>query len=382
LLCIVEALQGGRAWWVAPTHKTARVGWRLIQRLAKQIPGTEIKLAERIIYFPGGGEIAVHSAVKPDTLLGEGLNRLVMEETPDIKEKTWTRILRPMLSDRNGDATFIFSPRGKEWTHRLWLRGQDPSFPDWQSWQFPTSDNPFIDPQEIEDAKRDLPENVFRQEYLAEFVDDGGVVFRNVRACVGDRPNSSHNVVIGCDWAQITDFTVFVAIDIPSGAVVGIERFNQIDWYIQRGRLEAMSKKHTLQRKPFILAELNSIGAPNVEELQRSGLRVDGFTTTNQTKAQIIQALVLAFERGSIIIPDNPQLIAELEAFEAKRLPSGRWSYSAPDGMHDDMVIALALAWWARQGATTQFQQPSVTQPSRFDDVVEGLPKRGSRWEM
>ena len=93
-----------------------------------------------------------------------------------------------------------------------------------------------------------------------------------------------------------------------------------------------------------MLFRSNSIGGPNIEALQAEGLPVRGFTTTNESKQQIMVALQLAFERGDIRIPDDPVLIAELEAFEATRLPSGRWRYEAPAGMHDDMVISLALA--------------------------------------
>ena len=96
-----------------------------------------------------------------------------------------------------------------------------------------------------------------------------------------------------------------------------------------------------------IYAEMNSIGGPNVEALQAEGLPVHGFTTTNESKARIVQQLALAFERGEIRIPDDEVLIAELEAFEATRLPSGKWHYGAPSGMHDDTVIALALAYEA-----------------------------------
>ena len=92
---------------------------------------------------------------------------------------------------------------------------------------------------------------------------------------------------------------------------------------------------------------MNSIGTPNVEALQADGLSVQGFTTTNDSKSNIIQALSLAFEQNAITIPDNPTLIHELNRFEAKRLQSGRWQYSAPQGQHDDCVISLALAWEA-----------------------------------
>ena len=89
------------------------------------------------------------------------------------------------------------------------------------------------------------------------------------------------------------------------------------------------------------------MGEPLIEQLQQDGLPVTPFVTTNATKAAAIEALSLAFERGEIEILNDPALIGELQAYEAKRLPSGLLRYGAPEGMHDDCVMALALAWQA-----------------------------------
>ncbi len=89
------------------------------------------------------------------------------------------------------------------------------------------------------------------------------------------------------------------------------------------------------------------MGQPLIEQLQRDGLPVVPFMTTNATKAQIIDALALAFERGDIRILADPVQVAELQAYEMERLPSGLMRYGAPEGMHDDTVMALALAWHA-----------------------------------
>ena len=88
------------------------------------------------------------------------------------------------------------------------------------------------------------------------------------------------------------------------------------------------------------------MGTPIIEDLQRAGLPVYPFTTTNATKAAIIDALSLAFERGTLTILPDEVLVGELQAYTSERLPSGLTRYSAPQGMHDDTVIALALANW------------------------------------
>jgi len=89
------------------------------------------------------------------------------------------------------------------------------------------------------------------------------------------------------------------------------------------------------------------MGEPLVEQLQRDGLPVQGLTTTAQNKTEIIEALALAIERGEVTLLDDETQIAELEAYDLERLPSGTFRYGAPEGMHDDCVMSLALAWHA-----------------------------------
>ena len=178
-ICVKTAADGGRAWWIAPTYKVSEVGWRLIKRLARQVPGADVKQAERLIFFPNGGEIQVRSADNPDSLRGEGLDFVVMDECAFIHEDAWQEAIRPALSDRKGRAMFISTPKGQNWFYRLWLRCLDPTQDEWHGWQLPTAANPYIDPAEIEAARLGLPERIFRQEYLAEFLAE--------KMCIRDR---------------------------------------------------------------------------------------------------------------------------------------------------------------------------------------------------
>lgn len=345
-LSVKCALEGGRAWWIAPNYKQANVGWRLIKQLVTQVGYAEIRQSDRSVIFPFGGEVSVRSADTPDSLRGEGLDFVVLDECAFMKEEAWREALRPALSDRLGRAMFISTPKGRGWFWRAWLRCQDDEQGEWHGWQLPTSDNPFIASSEIEAARAGLPDRTFRQEYLAEFIDDAGGVFRGVAQAATATPQAhaipGHQYVFGVDWAQQHDFTVITVMDATTRQLVHMDRFNKVDYAVQRGRLMALYERF---RPAQVIAELNSIGTPVVEQLQRDGMPVQGFVTTNATKATAIDALALAFERGDIAILDNPALIGELQAFEMQPLPSGLRRYSAPDGMHDDTVMSLALAW-------------------------------------
>jgi len=116
--------------------------------------------------------VQVRSADDPQSLRGEGLDFVVLDECAYMKAEAWTEALRPALSDRQGGALFISTPRGLNWFHALWLRGQDPTQSEWCSWRFKTSDNPFISPEEIEAARGDLLSRIFMQEYEANFLED------------------------------------------------------------------------------------------------------------------------------------------------------------------------------------------------------------------
>ena len=357
LAAISVAGQGGAAWWIMPSYTMSVEVWRALKAT---LHGTWSEKNEqtRLIVLPGGGSIRVRSGDDPDSLRGASLDLAVLDEAAFLREAVWTSALRPALSDRRGRALFLSTPKGVgNWFHKVFSYGLDTGRSEWQSWQFATAANPRIDADEIESARRDLPDRVFRAEYLAEFIDDGGGVFRNVldaaTAVTLTGPESGHRYMIGVDWGRV-DFSCAVVIDASVNRMVALDRFNGLGWALQRGRLATLAATWQPQS---IWAEENSIGGPNIEALRGEGLPVYGFTTTAQSKDDAITALALALERQKLAIVADPVLLHELQSYEMTRLPSGRFRYSAPNGEHDDTVIALALAWQAAQfgGASVRF---------------------------
>jgi phage FluMu gp28-like protein len=166
-------------------------------------------------------------------------------------------------------------------------------------------------------------------------------VFRKILDAVSITPPVGKATVIGVDWGRTNDYTVFAVVS-DAGEVLEIDRFCGIEYSLQRARLQALYERYG---RPMIIAESNSMGGPVIEQLARDGLKVRPFTTTNASKAEAVEALALAFERGEIKIPNDAALIGELQSFEAKPLPSGLMRYEAPTGGHDDTVMALAIAW-------------------------------------
>ena len=344
--CLQVAMRGGRAWWIAPTYKMSNVGWRPIRQVCSPLDGVSVNKSERQAVFPGGGLVAVRSADNPDSLRGEGLDFVVMDEAAYIMPEAWIEAIRPALSDRLGRALFISTPRGRNWFWDIHRKGG--AEPDWSSFTYPTSANPFMPKGEIEAARAELPEIIFRQEYLAEFVDSEGAVFRRVHDAAIlqplEQPLDGHQYSAGVDVAAAVDYTVITVLDVNTREMVALDRFNRVDYPVLEDRLLATYRKWHLDG---MVVESNSIGAPVIDHLREHDINIIPFTTTNTTKHDIIQRLQSAFEHGLIHIIDNPILVGELLSYESKRTPSGNYTYSAPEGQHDDCVMSLAFAWYS-----------------------------------
>jgi hypothetical protein len=251
----------------------------------------------------------------------------------------------------------------------LYRLGQDPLEQEWMSWQLPSSASPFISPEEIEAARRSLPERVFAQEYLAQFLElEAAAVFRGVQAVARlqpQRPERGHQYVFGVDWARRQDFTTISILDSTLMQQVALDRFNQIDYEFQCERLHAWAK---LYQPIVIQAEANAMGIPLIERLVQGYRLIDGtmrpplpvypWTATNATKANQVQLLSAAIERGELTLLADDVQTAELLSFESQLLPSGLLRYAAPEGGHDDTVISLMLAYSAAQ------REPSVQRSS------------------
>lgn len=342
---VERALAGRVCWWIAPTYRMADDVWRGFKTTLAGVWQAKDEGMRRID-LPGGGVIAVRSGHDPDTLRGAGLDLAVLDEAAYLAPAVWSAAIRPALADRRGEALFLSTPRGRNWFWGLWMMGQRPDQPHWKSWRFPTAANPLIDPTEIEDARALLPERIFREEYLAEFLEDGGRVFRRVDEAAtvepGGAPEPGERYVFGVDWGRDADFTCIAVLAVGARRLVALERFNAVGWAVQRGRLAALAQ---FWQPDAIWAEANSMGGPNIEALQAEGLPVTPFVTTATSKGPLIEALALALERGELTLLRDPVLLEELSAYSLERLPGGHYRYRAPSGLHDDTVIALALAW-------------------------------------
>lgn len=353
-LCVTPESLPYPVGWFSPTYKMLLEVWREAVRTFAPILSRR-NIQERRLEFITGGLLEFWSLDNPDVARGRKYRRIIVDEAAMVSSlmDVWQYALRPTLADYQGDAWFLSTPKGRNGFWQMWQWGQDAAMPEWASWQMPSSVNPTLAPSELDEMRRTMPERTYQQEILASFVEDGGGVFRRVQEAATAEPvdvrRGDRTYIAGLDWALSYDFTVLTIIDANTREVVYLDRYNGVDYSMQRQRIKAACDRFGVAG---VIAESNAMGKPNNDELRRMGLPVRDFTTTNATKADIIESLAAAFEQGNIRILNDATLIAELQAYEVQRLPSGMVRYTAPDSMHDDCVVSLALAWHGASSAS------------------------------
>ena len=354
--CIAYALEGKRAWGVAPTYTMALEGWRELRQIAVDY-GVIVKEAERTIITPNGGMVSVRSADNPDRLRGAGLDFIVLDECAFIKEQTWTEVLRPTLSDRMGSALFISTPKGYNWFQRLFEDAQNRE--GWATWTLPTSSNPLVPLSELEIAKEEVGSFLYSQEYEAQFVEaTGGLIkpeyfkfyddeivreldatgnFIDRRVLKYDKRRTYEDdtykittVDLAVSTKDTADYTVICTATITKDADIFVED-------IIRDRIEAPNLIPILQsvynkyQPSFIGIEKTGYQLAMVQLARREGLPVKELRA-DKDKVARAYPLSAKMEAGKIYFPRQKVWYANLE----------RELLQFPASEHDDQVDALA----------------------------------------
>lgn len=322
--------------WFAPTYKYLADVWReVVQRVG--VAG-RTNTQEHRIELISGGAIDFWTLDQPNPGRGRKYKRVVIDEAGIVRnlEDAWTNAIRPTLADYKGDAWFLGTPKGSgNFFHRLFSKGESGA-PGWKSWRLPTTANPYIDPAEIEDARRDMPDAAFKQEFLGIPADDGGNPFglKAIRECTVEALGEGPTTAFGIDLAKSLDWSVVCGMN-EGGSVCHLDRW-QSDWRQTRQRIIDTASE------VGALVDSTGVGDPVLEDLQSASGRFEGFKFSASSKQQLMEGLAASIQRREIRFPRG-WLTNELESFEYQFSASGV-RYSAPEGLHDDGVVALALA--------------------------------------
>ncbi len=323
-------------WWIAPVYAQAQIAYERVKRYIhpsqRQVNDSEMRLT-----FRNDAKWTFKSGEKPDNLFGEDVYSAVIDEATRLREDSWHAI-RTTLTATRGPIRIIGNVKGrKNWAYRLGLAARQGQ--DGMAYHRLTAHDAIqagvLRADEVEQARHVLPDAVFRELYLAEPTDDGGNPFgvEAIRRCVGPRSISMPRW-FGIDLAKSTDWTVCIGLD-ADGAVCVLERW-QSDWRDTQMRIE-----NIVGETPTLI-DSTGVGDPIVESLSRSNPTMSGFKFTSASKQQLMEGLASAIQHEQIRYPDG-WLVEELEAFEYVYYRTGV-KYSAPEGVHDDGVCALALA--------------------------------------
>lgn len=414
-LAAIEALRWARdddcttrrpVWWVAPTYQLCRPGLLTALELYPEpwVDSYSVSPGNLHIRFAWGGLIEFMSAEREEQLRGYGLTAAVTEELGEWRERAWTEALRPTLLDVKAPMLGIGTPKGRDWFHRLFQKGQAPENEDHTSFRWSTYDNPHVPDSEVDKAKRTTPERAFEQEYLARFVQPQGSVFPHVDRCVNtdlaveqdgqefrvpEHPLDGAVYAAGWDVARHDDWSVLCLDDALTRETVYFDRFQQIPPRQQAFRVALVAAEYgasvlidaTGAGDPYWSLLVEMASGELIHEMERRNMAVPdewrdrlneegslfgvtAYKYTRASKQNIVENLKALVGDEDTTWPDIPVLTNEMQIYEYK--DSGKSGAPDREEAYDDAVHAKALAEWM-----AAHMDPGAGRP-RGDDRDEG----------
>lgn len=354
---------------VAPIYRQTKISWKYVSQILPGEPYVTKNKSDMTMHLNGSGtDIQFWHGQNPEDLEGEGVAGQVNDECAKLKEQIMSST-RTTITRTGGKVLNISTPRGRNWFYRGCMRAKEEMLrakaenriPREIFLTAPTSDNPFIPQASIDEAKRLLPDRLFRQYYLAEFVEDGQVFIKpevdteywgveydqfaagSVHSWI--RPDAKDlNVVAGCDWAKKQDFTVLTVWDHSSFPFrcVGFLRF-QGKRYTEQV-VEVAKFLRQFGSLEMLYHDRTGVGEALDDMLaQVPGLIYEGKHFSTASKSYMVNDLMTAMERKEILFPWWKELMSEFDTFEVETTELGTMKYQGSEGSHDDIVFSCCL---------------------------------------
>ncbi len=308
----------------------------------------------------------------PDALRGPNPRGVAFDEWDDHNPIVWSAIVQPIMT-ANPHAWTIFAGTYKGRrdlfqkfhyaTKEMEEKGQDSH---WYASVLKASESGIIAKEDLEEARKTTTESFFKQEYECEPLENASAVFRNIETCMkvvdpksgvlvswlglGD-PNPSHKFQIGVDLAKFNDFTVITPFDLSNFRVYKQVRFNQVDWPLQKAKIELAFLQHSKgAQKAIGYMDSTGLGDPIYDDLKSKNVNIEPFNFNKASRENLLNNLAILLEAGTIKIPEDENLLNELRSFQyvlkSSKGGKARIAMEVPDGVHDDCVMSLALAVW------------------------------------
>jgi phage FluMu gp28-like protein len=339
---------------VAPSQEQAMLGFeRVLEFLHRAGARPTVRRTPAPTLVLGNSRLWARSAARGGMFLrGRKAHLIIVDEAAYVPEAVVAGVLAPMLADTGGRLALISTPRGKNYFYRYYLQGQEDGIRVW-SLRSPSWHNPLLSPTVLQMQASMMTARQFQIEYGAAFLDAEGQVFRTEwvdRALMLRLPDDGL-VVAGVDWARYRDYTALAVLQGARGGakLLAVHRWQGLSWAEQA---EAVASQLRLHAPVRILCDRTGVGDPLLETLQREFPHAEGVAFTQALKQSLIENLALMLEQGRLQLLPDPDLLRELYHFEATPTAHGVRLTGAA-GVHDDLVIALALAAWALPNAAT-----------------------------
>ena len=340
--------------WISPIYNQAKKVFQELSDASNSIIQQSNK-AELTLKFVNGSTVQFLSSERPDSVRGFSFNYMIVDEAAYVNERGFETAILPTLTAIGKKCLIISTPKSKNWFYKYYLRGLDGST-EYISFRGQSTDNPYIDQSFIAEQRLSLPDDIYRQEYMAEFTDAGSEVFRNVdNACIVSQYINGDKVqrcFIGIDTGLSNDYSVLTVMN-ESGRILLIDRLSGENINTIASRFNNILSKFKIEGG---YVEENGIGAAMRDLVIPKNRRIRGFTTTQDSKTTIVRTLISDLEAGIIELPTKelePECYKELSLYTYKLSNNGKLSFTHQNGMHDDITDSIMLANKARNEIKT-----------------------------
>lgn len=342
----------GTYYYFLPTYSQAKKviwtgadksGFKFLDHFPKEIVKT-INQADMIIELINGSILQMVGADNIDRIVGTNPIGVIFSEYSLMKPDVWN-FISPILRENEGFAIFIMTPRGVNHAWDLMQTIKDDK--NWFCETLTVDDTKALSLEQLEEARKEMPSDLFKQEYYCTFLDNGLGFFKrideNTYKTEDYTPKEFALYQLGVDLAKYNDFTVISPFNLNDFHLLKQDSFNQMDYNLQKARIENAYLKHN---KGMIIIDSTGVGEPIFDDLNARGMNITPFRFNKASRTDLLKNLQILLEQDKIKVPNDEVLITELKSMSYSLNDNGTTSIQVPDGKHDDRIMSLALAVW------------------------------------
>lgn len=371
----------GTYYYFLPTYSQAKKviwtgsdksGFKFLDHFPKEIVKS-INQSDMIIELVNGSILQMVGADNIDRIVGTNPVGVVFSEYSLMKPDVWN-FISPILRENGGWAVFIMTPRGINHAYDLMQTVKNDK--NWFVQTLTIEDTKALTAEQLEEARMEMPSDLFKQEYYCTFLDNGLGFFKRIDENTYKwdeyKPKEMAFYQIGVDLAKYNDFTVISPFNLNDFHLQKQDSFNQMDYNLQKARIENAYLRYN---NGMIMIDSTGVGEPIFDDLNARGMNITPFRFNKASRTDLLKNLQILLEQDRIKIPDDEVLITELKSMSYSLNDNGTTSIQVPDGKHDDRIMSLALSVWQIPQNPIHINQ--YTQSSQFGGVDALYPEYG-----